>query len=274
MKGWIKRSVWAALLLALVQGVLGAVLLHEVPPPSGGLVWSLLANLLTALLVTFLASHLALDGVRRAGALFLVVFGIPANYLAETFFFDIGVGRAMLLRLYAFHLLAGAALAAFVAWQADVPPASGRRSASRPGSFALRLVGAGLAYVVAYFVAGLAAFPFIADFYGGRPMPSAGDLALVQVFRGAAFAAVGAALVAWTPGSRRRVMLSVGLTLSILGGVAPLMVPNTFLPTPVRLVHLVEVGVSNFLFGLFVGWLFSPRGTPREARNGGHIVAA
>jgi len=257
VKSWIGRSVVAALLLTFVQAVLGAVLLREAQV-SGSLAWSVGANVLTALLLTLLASRLALGGVRLAGALFLVVFGIPANNLVELFFFDIDVGPAMLLRLYIFHFLVGAVLAAFVAWQTASSP-SDRRRVPGAGGFAARIVGGGLAYVLVYFAAGMAAFPFIADFYAGRAMPGVGELALVQLFRGAAFTAIGAAIVIWTATSRRRTALVVGLTFSILGGVAPLLLPNPFMPAPVRMVHLVEVGVSNFLFGVFVGWLFSRR---------------
>jgi hypothetical protein len=151
----------------------------------------------------------------------------------------------------------GAVLAAFVGWQAGAPAPSDRRRALGPAALAGRLAIGSLAYVIVYFVAGFLAFPFLADFYAGRAMPGLGELALVAVFRGSVFTTIAAAIVAWTAMSLRHVALSVGLTLSVLGGVVPLMAPNAFMPTSVRLVHLVEVGVSNVLFGLFVGWLFS-----------------
>ena len=50
-----------------------------------------------------------------------------------------------------------------------------------------------------------------------------------------------------------------GLLLSVLGGVAPLLLPNAYLPDVVRLAHLAEVAVSNFVFGLLAAWWLWPQ---------------
>lgn len=61
-------------------------------------------------------------------------------------------------------------------------------------------------------------------------------------------------------------MLIAGATLSVLGG-GGLIVPNPYLPDAVRWAHLVEVGVSNFVYGAFIGWLLtSPRATAAVAQ--------
>ena len=93
-------------------------------------------------------------------------------------------------------------------------------------------------------------------------------MVLMQVFRGLGFLAVAWAIVRLTQGTRWQVALRVGLTLSIVGGIAPLIVPNAFLPTVVRYAHIVEVGVSNFLFGLFAGWLLAPPPSSAESEHG------
>jgi hypothetical protein len=128
----------------------------------------------------------------------------------------------------------------------------------------LRIGLGALAYVVVYFTAGLTAFPFMADFYAGRSIPNPAYIALIQLFRGLGYVGIALALVRWLPLHRMGTALTVGLTLSILGGIAPLVVPNIYLPTPVRLVHLIEVGVSNFVFAFFVGWLL---GVPHRTSN-------
>jgi hypothetical protein len=40
---------------------------------------------------------------------------------------------------------------------------------------------------------------------------------------------------------------------------APLLLPNPYMPEPVRMAHLVETGSSNFIFGMFTGWLLAQR---------------
>lgn len=263
----------AALTLAqmLTQMVAGALLFRGEPTPPGHFIlWGLLIHLLTAVFALALAGRLQVASPRRALLLFLILFGIPANYLAETFFFDIGVGRAMLLRIYAMSLL----VAGVVALLAD---RLGRASPVAPTARTVpawvpRLAVAALVYVVFYVTAGLAIVPFIADFYAGRAMPSLPQIVVLQVFRGLGFAAVAWLVVAFTAGARLGRALWAGATLSILGGILPLLSPNPYLPDAVRLAHLVEVGLSNFLFGLVAGWLLSA--PPRVAQVPGHALPA
>jgi hypothetical protein len=56
-----------------------------------------------------------------------------------------------------------------------------------------------------------------------------------------------------TGGVWRRALLT-GAAFSVLMAL-PLLYPNPLMPWPVRQVHLVEVGVSNFLFGIVVSLL-------------------
>lgn len=59
----------------------------------------------------------------------------------------------------------------------------------------------------------------------------------------------------------------LGAVYAILGGVAPLLVDDdTYMPRYVRMTHLVEVGISNFLFGLAVRKLVTPA-HPAAARQ-------
>jgi hypothetical protein len=53
------------------------------------------------------------------------------------------------------------------------------------------------------------------------------------------------------------VSTAAALTMSVLGGVAPLLIPNPYLPDAVRHAHLPEVGVSLFLFGFVAAWLLA-----------------
>jgi hypothetical protein len=133
------------------------------------------------------------------------------------------------------------------------------RRVAATSRLAPRLAACALAYVVFYFAFGAVAYPFVAEFYAGRALPHAGAIAALQVVRGLAFAAI---CLAWLrePWPRRgEAVLWTGVALSVLGGVAPLLLPNPYMPAAVRAVHLWEVGLSNLAFGCLAGWLLSRR---------------
>jgi hypothetical protein len=51
----------------------------------------------------------------------------------------------------------------------------------------------------------------------------------------------------------------LALVYSVIAGIAPLLPDNPYMPPDVRFYHGIEVSVSNFIFGLVVGYLFSWR---------------
>jgi len=118
----------------------------------------------------------------------------------------------------------------------------------------------GLLYAVVYFAAGAVIYPFVREFYVNRPLPGAGPLFALQAFlRGPLFVAVGMCVVQLTGRHRPFSIFATACTLSGLGGLTALLVPNPLFPDNVRLVHLGEVGISNFVFGSIVGWVLSRR---------------
>ncbi len=50
--------------------------------------------------------------------------------------------------------------------------------------------------------------------------------------------------------------LAVGLALGLLL-TSQLLIPNPYMPAPVRLAHFLETSSSNFIYGALIGWLFS-----------------
>ncbi|PYQ53161.1 MAG: hypothetical protein DMF78_09635 [Acidobacteria bacterium] len=268
MKGWLGWTLLGAVALTVLQVVVGGLLMPATPAPPGVVPWWLLSNLLVAAVAARLARRSAAPRPLRMAMLFLVLFGIPANYLAETFIFDIGASRSMVLRWYLQDLIVGAVVAALLGWRRAAQAAAARPAGRAAGAWLARIGAGVVAYIVAYVTAGLAIYPWIADHYIGRRIPTFPVMVLMQVFRGLGFLAVAWAIVRLTQGTRWQVALRVGLTLSIVGGIAPLIVPNAFLPTVVRYAHIVEVGVSNFLFGLFAGWLLAPPPSSAESEHG------
>lgn len=127
-----------------------------------------------------------------------------------------------------------------------------------------RLVAIIIAYEVLYITAGVMVLPYVADFYATQQIPHIGVVLGLQAVRACIFAAVAAVLLR---GGLRYAPLVLGVAFSVVGGLAPLLPDNPFMPPEMRAFHAIEVGVSNFLFGAIVGWLLTgkPKPTLTEA---------
>lgn len=138
------------------------------------------------------------------------------------------------------------------------------RSAS-PGGRVWKFLVSDAAYLVFYVIAGAIIFPFVKTFYATH-MPSLGRIAAVQLLiRGPVLVCLCLLLVRMLGLPRINGALSVGAVLSILNGIAPLLLPNPYLPDAVRWVHMGEIGSSNFLFGVFVAWVWGQAENPVHA---------
>jgi len=227
-------------------------------PAAGDLVGVLLSNALTAAMLLVLARRLPGPAAQRALLLFVIWGGIQANSLSELLLFDIGITRAQTIGLMAYGLAQAAAAAAALGWL-TVPRGHDTTPAAvpvRPG----RLAIAPPLYVVCYLGAGMLVWPFIADYYQARPMPSLGPVVALQVVRGLAFGAIVFLIAQRCDGGRLERAVVAGLTLAVLGGAAPLVMPNPLMPAAIRLAHLFEVVPSIFAFAAILAWaLVRPR---------------
>ena len=57
-------------------------------------------------------------------------------------------------------------------------------------------------------------------------------------------------------GRRWETALAVGLLCGV-PLTAPLLIPNPYMPAPIRLTHLLETSTSTFLYGCLIGWVFT-----------------
>ena len=150
----------------------------------------------------------------------------------------------------------------------------GTADAGPPSSLTASLKGwrlplAAVAYVFVYFLFGYYIAwrsPAVRAYYGGtdpgtfwvqflgvvRDTPW---LPLAQVVRGAVWTWIGVAVLRSTRGGLLERALAVGALFGLVM-TAGLLLPNPYMPYAVRMAHLVETGSSNFLFGVFVAWLF------------------
>jgi hypothetical protein len=188
--------------------------------------------------------------------LFAVGFVVgSANSLIEAVFFGVlslrEVMAAAVPAAIVFAILSplAALLAARLKEGADAPLEYG-------GFTPLTLLGVVLAYELLYWTAGLLVFPYVAHFYASRPLPSGYAVAAMQVMRSLIF--VGAAYPLLKSGLRGAPLV-LALVYSVIGGIAPLLPENPYMSADIRFYHGIEVTVSNFIFGLVVGYLFIRR---------------
>jgi hypothetical protein len=260
------RSLGRALALALGLFVIQALWAAAVPPAfentAGGSVvpYVLASNLLIALVLVRIGERSPARGGPLVASLAAVTAGIPVLYLLETVFFDIGIPRDELRRLFGQAALTGTAAAVLAVLVVR------KLTGASPPLPALPLRPGGLAasaavYVACYFAAGLLAWPFLRPYYEGRAMPPVSGILVLQVVRGLALSLIVWWLARHEPGGRRPAMLTAGLAMSIVGGIAPLIIPgNPYLPDAARHAHLVEVGISNFVFGVLAARLLAGQG--------------
>lgn len=270
MLRFVLRVLAAVIALTVAQGAAAAVvdgLLGpsgvEMPPGAAG--WIVLSNLLTAATLAWLAAWARLGGLRLAAWLGTAYFGISTfNNQLEAVFFHV-FGSAELLR-YGLH---GALTAAAFAFALVV--IMGRRWSPGPARIVSparspgpeRFAAADLLYLACYLGAGTIIYPWVRAFYEGRHLPAQTAVAAMQLFcRGPIFIALLLLLVRGIRGERWEKALAAAATFSIVGGLAPLLIPNPYLPDAVRWAHFFEVGVSNFAWGAAAAWLLTPPSRP------------
>jgi hypothetical protein len=181
------------------------------------------------------------------------------NNLVEGVFFSLDIPRSIILPMIV-HTVVSGALFAFVLDRLAAPPATRPGPwAPRPAwSWAARLAASDVAYIVLYFTAGIVVWPHVAHFYSGRPMPDGLSVVLMQIPRGLVFSSIALVLMRFLTVPAAAATLLVAVTLALLGGVAPLIMPNPYMPASIRFPHMVEVVVSNFLFAVVSAALLRP----------------
>lgn len=207
------------------------------------------------------------SGRRLLFALVVLAFGIGSvNPLIEAVAFGVmplgDAGFTMVTHFGLALVLSAVAMTVARKWpENSVAPVSPRLGVGR-------IAVAALCYAMLYLAAGIAVYPYIKEFYATKELPPLSLVLGLQLVRGSLY--VGYAWL-WLRLALRRPALTLGLLYSILGAVAPLLVAdNPYMPEEIRMLHLIEAGISNFLFGLVVGWL---AGRPVKEQRGGPVPA-
>ncbi|MCK5744739.1 MAG: hypothetical protein KAH44_00920 [Oricola sp.] len=264
---WIAKAaaIYAAIFAASVIG--GLTVYRDVAAPEGFDIAAaqrvmLAVNAVYAVLLAVLASNARGSRLMSAALLFALFFGVQtalsqmeAVYFAESFDYPVSAAPR--------ELAAGALNAAFGAIAAALlfSPREETYAPRGRGALAWRFAAATLLYPVAYWTAGLLIAwrsEDVRDFYNNAEGIEPGPLLAFQIFRGA----IWAGLALWAGYGLRGARLSravlVGAAFFIFMA-AQLFYPSPFMPEPVRMAHFVEIGVSNFLYGLIAAMLLAPQ---------------
>ncbi len=110
-------------------------------------------------------------------------------------------------------------------------------------------------FFVAYLAAGIAIQPWIMGFYAGRFLPSLRELAILVPLRGLFdIACVLPWFLQWQKSRSQAVWLSA-YVFAALCGWGPLLLPNAYLPSEIRIAHAIEIGAFGIVFGAFSAFL-------------------
>ena len=265
---------------ALGGGVVGQLDNAGATEPAGATALPLVAVcLLNTVVLTHLIHRSRWTGWRLAAAVFFVFYGVMTFMSQiESAVFITSLPPGILPRLF----LMGAVVAAPFSMLAVlilgkrkakiVDTERNSRLVMPTGEWAWKLAVIALAYLILYFTFGY----FIAwqssavrEYYGGvdegsfvaqmratvldRPW-----LVPFQIVRAMCWVLLALPVIRMLKGQWLETALSIGLLFAVLMNAQGLL-PNPFMPEAVRMAHMVETASSNFIFGVFVGWLLTER---------------
>lgn len=262
LKYYSWRIVLAIFILAILQLIFSVIFGIEVNQAEIG--WALLSNLLIVLALTYAVVRSNGYGFKLESAIFLMFFGIYVfNTQIEAIFFQLQIPRSEVIRQILSGLLITFLFSPALVFIMDKIHISNTdvKSPIQPSvpilGYVWRFIVCDISYVFLYFLAGAIIYPYVKEFYTETAqMPAADKILLMQLFRGVVYVIVTLPVIRMFKGKRLETALMIGLQLSILGGIAPLLLPNPYMPEPIRLVHGFEVGISNFIYGAIIGFLF------------------
>lgn len=227
--------------------------------------WMFFSNFLIAFLLGLLIKNSTLSGLKLALMIFIVFFIIGNfNLLIEAYIFNVTDRNdtiQIILKGFILALITSPLLVyIFKKWLPDdIRPSFEPRSILQ---WIWRIVLADLLYLFFYLLAGFilyTVYPRLMEFYGDK-VPDFSLMINTQFFRALLFIGVAIIIGRYTNTSIFKRALLTGAVFSILGGIAPLILPgDEVMPGFIRFGHAFEVGISNFLYGLILAYLIGQK---------------
>jgi hypothetical protein len=169
------------------------------------------------------------------------------------------------------YLIIAAVLSA-LAWGLKLPTPSDCRVEHRSPAGTIAMVAVcGVAYVVYYLIFGAITYQYFTKGYYPEAEKIAGSLGLwfwaIQFARGVLMTLAVLPAIYTLRMSRWQVVIAAGVLIWVAGGLAPLLVPNAFMGTTQRMIHIVEILTQNASLGITAGLLLRPKAAARAASS-------
>jgi hypothetical protein len=275
----IALTIILSICVAVAGGVVGLQGNSESSEQSGAAVLTLLAVcFLQVVVLTHLILRSRWTGWRLVATVFVVFYGVMTFMpQIESAVFLNRLPPGTLSRLFLMGLLIAvpfSVLAVLILGKrksdaVDTEPNS--RLVMPPSEWVWKLAVIGLVYVILYFTFGYFIAwknPAVPEYYGGTDPGSffaqmgtvlRGTPWLIpfQILRAMFWVALALPVIRMLKGQWPETAVALGSLFAVM--TAPLLLPNPYMPEPVRMAHLVETASSNFIFGVFIGWLLMQR---------------
>ena len=235
--------------------------------------------LLETMVLTYLILRSRWGGWRLVVAVFFIFYGVTTFMpQIESAVFLTRLPSGMLPRLFLMGALIAApfsVLAVLILGKRKVEAIDAERDSRLglpPGEWAWKLPLIAIAYLILYFSFGYFIAwrqPAVQEYYGGTdPGSFLAQMGTVlrntpwlipfQIARAMCWVALALPVIQMLKGQRTETAVAIGLLFAVVMN-AQLLLPNPYMPEPVRMAHLVETASSNLIFGLFIGWLLTQR---------------
>jgi len=258
-------ALWLSLLLSsIIAATILAIPVEEVVdgPFTGGQAF-LIVNAIHALVLALIAQNSSLRGLPLAVLIAVSLFVAQSFLLMmEAFYFidSLEITKAVLL-ISASHVLMTSIFCGLVGsflWRSKTPVRQQKRMSNT--HLASRILIISILYVLAYFIAGyyIAWVSFEVQSYYHSFAQNINLLSLLafQLLRGSLWGLLAFYMLNSLSGAKIKCGLIVATSFSVLA-VAQLLYPSIYMPWTVRSIHMVEVGISNFIFGFLAVLILS-----------------
>jgi hypothetical protein len=167
------------------------------------------------------------------------------------------------------YLIVAAVLALLAsALKLNVAPESSVQHRSIAATAAMVLL-AGVSYLLYYFIFGAITYQFFTKGYYPEATQQAAQLGLwfwaIQIGRGVLMTLAILPVIYTLRMPRWQSAIAVGLLIWVAGGLAPLLLPNEFMGTTQRIIHIVEILTQNASLGVTAALLLRPKSPPVAA---------
>jgi hypothetical protein len=176
-----------------------------------------------------------------------------------------------LLRGTATYVLAAAVLAGLAKWLKLTDPEARPISHRSPVKATLLVLLSAFLYLVYYEVFGGLTYQFFTRQYYPHAAEQAMALGIwfpiYQLMRGIAMTLAALPVIYALRLPRWQAAITVGLLIWVVGGAAPLLVPNATMVTAQRYIHIGEIFTQNFSLGVTALLLLRPRAAKLSAKT-------